>query len=141
MSPHQDTPGTGTSPPRPSPPPAARPGPPSRAWGISGAIVAVLIGVAVIWWYSRDAGERISATTIGYQVVDDRSVVVTFDVTRPLQQPVTCTITAQDEHFATVGSAQVVIPTGTARTTHHVATVRTAALAVTGNVTDCVRTP
>ncbi len=103
--------------------------------------MAALVAAVVIWWTAADSPQRITATTVGYKVDSDRGVTVSFDVTRPPEQPVTCTVTAQDGTFAPVGSAQLVIPTGGERTTHHVVTVRTASRAVTGNVTDCVRTP
>lgn len=100
----------------------------------------MLVAGVIIWWTAADSPDRITATTVGYKVDSDRQVSVSFDVTRPPTQPVTCTVTAQDGTFAAVGSAQLVIPTGGERTTHHEITVRTASRAVTGNVTDCVRT-
>ncbi len=151
MSPHETGPGTGA--PRPSRPagaavprlsppknPAAKP---SRWWGVTGGVLFGLLALGIVWYTTHDANERVSATTTSYEVRSDTSVEVQFDVTRPPTQKVTCTVTAQDEHFTAVGSVQVVIPTGaegSARTVHQVATVRTATRAVTGNVTDCVRT-
>jgi len=138
MSPTPPPPGTRTS-----SGPTARPGRPSRWWGVTGGIVAVLVAIVVIVLFANpaDSPDRITATTVAYKVESDSLVTVGFDVTRPPGQPVTCTITAQDRTFGAVGSVQLIIPTGGERTTHHVVTVRTASRAVTGNVTDCVRTP
>ncbi|WP_295702842.1 DUF4307 domain-containing protein [Lapillicoccus sp.] len=109
-----------------------------RQWAFS--IVATLVVVAAIgWWTLRGSDQRIDAATVSYSVVDDTEVTVSFDVTRPPGLPVTCTIEAMDVHFSVVGSADVVIPVGGVRTTHHESTVRTTSRAVTGVVQDCVR--
>lgn len=113
---------------------------PSRAWWvIGGLLIAILVG-ALGWWTLRNESARVTATTIGYKVVDATQVTVSFDVSRPPEQPVTCTVQAIDGHFGVVGRADVVIPTGGERTTHHEASVRTTTRAVTGVVQDCVRT-
>ena len=142
MSSHESAPRTGA--PRPTPGRAPRrDGPPSRWWGITGGVLFGLLALVIVWWATHNSAEQVTATTTSYEVRSDSSVEVQFDVTRPPTQPVTCTVTAQDEHFTAVGSVQVVIPTGgsgSARTVHQVTTVRTATRAVTGNVTDCVRT-
>ncbi|MEP6799050.1 MAG: DUF4307 domain-containing protein [Lapillicoccus sp.] len=110
-----------------------------RRWALS--ILATLAVVGLIgWWTLRGYDQHITATTVAYKVVDDTQVTVSFDVTRPPDLPVTCTIKAIDGHFSIVGSADIVIPVGTVRTTHHEGTVRTASRAVTGVVQDCVHT-
>ncbi len=140
MSPLPSEPPTGWAAPKPDPTPTPRPARGSRWWGIFGG-VAVALAVALLgWWTLRVGTDRITATTVAYQVIDDTSVRIGFDVSRPPRLPVTCTLRAIDGHFGVVGSADVVIAPTADQTTHHVATVRTVARAVTGVVQDCVRT-
>ena len=108
-------------------------------WSVTGGIVGLLVGLVFIAWTVRNEGQRITATTVGYRVVDDTSVTVSFDVSRPPDLAVTCTLRATDGHFTPVGSASVPIPTGGAQVVHQEATVRTTTRAVTGVVQDCVR--
>ncbi|MDQ2797062.1 MAG: DUF4307 domain-containing protein [Actinomycetota bacterium] len=139
MSPTSDGPTTPvpTTPPPSGPLPAADH---SRRWTIAGAVVGVVAAVLIGWWTLRNESARVTATTVGYHVVDDASVAVTFDVTRPPGQPVTCTVQAIDGHFTVVGTADIVIPPQGDRTVRQHLTVRTTNRAVTGVVQDCVRT-
>ncbi len=106
------------------------------------AVLGIGLAVALISWVTlRDAGQRITASTIGYKVVDDSSVRITFDVTRPPEVGITCTLRAMDGSFTVVGTADVTLPTGGERTVRRVETIRTATRAVTGLVQDCVRSP
>ncbi len=116
-----------------------RPAPGTGRWWVVGTIGIGLSVALVVWFGLRNSGNRITATTVGYKVLDDTSVRISFDVDRPAQLPVTCTLSALDAHFTVVGRADVVIPPGQ-RTTHHVETIKTATRAVTGVVQDCVRT-
>ena len=117
-----------------------RPAPGTGRWWVFGTVAIVLAVAGISWVSLHDAGNRITATTVAYDVINDSSVRISFDVTRPPQLSVTCTLRAIDGHFGVVGSADVAIPPGGEGTTHHVATIRTAARAVTGVVQDCVRT-
>ena len=51
-----------------------------------------------------------SWTTMGYNVMDDQSVRVTFELNRPADKTTTCTIQALARDFATVGSIDVAFP-------------------------------
>jgi len=116
-----------------------RPAAGTGRWWVVG-VVGIGLSVALVVWYGlRGSGNRITATTAGYQVVDDSSVRITFDVDRPAQLAVTCTLSALDGHFTVVGRADVAIPQGNERTVHRVETIKTATRAVTGVVQDCVR--
>lgn len=119
--------------------PLPKPAPGTGRWWAIGVIGCTLAVVLISWWVLRDASERITATTVGYKVVDDTSVRITFDVSRPPQLAVTCTLRALDGRFTVVGSADVVVPPTAERTVSRVETIRTASRAVTGLVQDCVR--
>ncbi len=109
------------------------------AWSVAGGVVGLVAALVFGWWTLRNEGQRISATTVGYRVVDDTSVFVAFDVSRPPGLAVTCTIRAMDGHFTAVGSASVPIPATGDQVVHQESTVRTTTRAVTGVVQDCVR--
>lgn len=112
----------------------------ARAWAIAGGVVGLVAAVVIGWWTFRNESQRITATTISYQVVDDTTVAVSFDVSRPPGLPVTCTVRAMDSHFTVVGSADVVVPPQGEQVVHQQTTFRTTTRAVTGLVQDCVRT-
>ncbi|HEY6743958.1 MAG TPA: DUF4307 domain-containing protein [Lapillicoccus sp.] len=111
-----------------------------RGWAVAGGVVGLVVAVLVGWWTLRNEGQRITATTIGYQVEGDTAVTVSFDVSRPPGLAVTCTVRAVDGHFTVVGTADIVVPPEGERVVHLEKAVRTTSRAVTGVVQDCVRT-
>jgi hypothetical protein len=111
-----------------------------RAWAVTGGIVGLVVAVLIGWWTLRNEGQRITATTIGYQVQSDTAVTVNFDVSRPPGLAVTCTVQAMDGHFTVVGSADFVVPPEGEQVVHLQKAIRTTSRAVTGVVQDCVRT-
>ena len=111
-----------------------------RGWAVAGGVVGLVVAELVGWWTLRNEGQRITATTIGYQVQSDTAVTVSFDVSRPPGLPVTCTVRAMDGHFTVVGSVDIVVPPEGERVVHLDKVVRTTSRAVTGLVQDCVRT-
>ncbi|HEY8306424.1 MAG TPA: DUF4307 domain-containing protein [Lapillicoccus sp.] len=125
----------------PEPPPAA----PvdtrhRRAWTVTGAVVGAVFAVLIGWWTLRNEGQRITATTIGYKIESDTSVLVSFDVSRPPGLAVTCSVRAMDGHFTVVGTADIAVPPEGEQVVHLQKAVRTTSRAVTGVVQDCVRT-
>lgn len=119
--------------------PLPRPAPGTGRWWVVGVVGIGLAVAAITWVGVRDASQRISATTVGYKVVDDATVRITFDVIRPRDLAVTCTLRAMDGSFTVVGTSDVLLPPGDETGTRHVETIRTATRAVTGVVQDCVR--
>jgi hypothetical protein len=104
-------------------------------------IVGCTLGTALaIWLALANTLGQITWTDTGYQVVDDRSVSVDFDVDRAPGQAVTCRVKALDQAFGVVGVVDVPIPPTTQRTVHHRTVVRTASRAVTGVVDTCLAT-
>ena len=71
---------------------------------------ALLCGVAgYIAW--NEANPQIQAEVISY-TVNGTSINVTFQVNKPSDERVECTIQAQDVHGSVIGSANVVVPSG-----------------------------
>jgi hypothetical protein len=114
-----------------------RPAPGTLKWWIVG-VIGIGAGIALVVWFALSATVGLPTwQTWAYKVVDDRTVTVTFDVTRPGGQPMTCTVEALDRDFGVVGSARHAVPQTETETSRHTATVRTTTRAVTGRVKTC----
>jgi len=105
-------------------------------WWVVG-VVGCSIGVAIAVWFGLSAANGVNWTDVGYRVVDDRTVDVTYDVHRPAGRAVTCVVRALDKSFGTVGTAQVRIPATTQASVSRTDRVRTTTRAVTGLVKGC----
>jgi len=66
--------------------------------------------LAFAWFgYSRFSTGRTGFGLIGYQVVDDATVEITFEVHKPLNDTVRCAVLARDRSSTTVGTRDVTI--------------------------------
>jgi len=90
-----------------------------------------------VWFGLAGTVGRPSWTVVGYRVIDDRAVDVTYFVNRPDGRDVTCLIRALDHGFATVGLLEVHIPASEANSVRRTTRVRTTTRAVTGLVKSC----
>jgi hypothetical protein len=114
-----------------------RPAPGTARWWVVGTI-GVLLGCAMaIWFGLASTVGRPSWTVVGYRVIDDTSVDVTYLVSRPTGRDVTCLIRAMDQGFGTVGLLEVRIPGSDTSSVQQTTRVRTTARAVTGVVKSC----
>ncbi len=103
------------------PVPIPRPAPGhARAW-VLGAI-GILLGCAfAIWFGLASTLGKPSWTNLGYHVIDDRTVDVTYLVSRPIGRDVTCVIRAMDQgvrHGGPSGGRHSELPKPV-RETHH----------------------
>jgi len=104
----------------------------------------VLVVAAALGWFAWAAWSgRASATgsDVGFVVVDDATVQVTFDVTKPRNRSATCTIQALDPGFSVVGTVQVQVPASDRDVVRQTSTVRTTNRATTGRVETCSVNP
>lgn len=109
-------------------------------WWVVG-IVGCGLGVALAVWIGlADTVGQVTWNDVGYEVVDDRTVTVSFDVHRPAGTPVTCTVRALDKRFGTVGTVEVAIPAGPGTAVNRTVEIRTTTRAVTGTVKLCEAT-
>ena len=69
--------------------------------------------------------------------MDNATVAVTFDVTKPKDKSATCVVQALDSGFDVVGTARVPGRAGHQSVVRRTATVRTTNRATTGQVTSC----
>jgi len=123
-------------------PPAGRYGPEPTARSARrariGIVAAAVVGLAVVVWIGLSmAGKPVSFKDVGFHVDGSRSVDVTFEVTKPKESTVTCTLTALSESYAEVGVRTVEVGPADTATRRVTATVQTTELAVTGIVDSC----
>ena len=123
-------------------PPAGRYGPEPTARsarrGRIGIVVAAVVGIAVVVWIGLAmAGQPVSYKDVGYHVDGSRSVDVTFEVTKPKESTVSCTVTALSESYAEVGVRTVEVGPADSATRRVTVPVQTTELAVTGIVESC----
>jgi Domain of unknown function (DUF4307) len=117
--------------------PIPRPAPGSAKWWVV-ATIGILLGCALaVWWGLASTVGKPSWTVMSYRVIDDRTVDVTYLVSRPTGREVTCVISALDRSFATVGLIDVHVPGSDASTVKLTTRVRTTTRAVTGVVQSC----
>jgi hypothetical protein len=124
--------------------PAGRYGPPPRTGRRPLVVVALVVTAAVVlgWilWVVIESRSPVHWTDVGFVIVSDQRVDVTYDVHKDAGATVTCTLRALDEGKGTVGTADVVIGPTRTDVTRRTDTVRTSALAVTGIVRTCAVT-
>lgn len=117
--------------------PIPRPAPGTAKWWVV-ATIGILLGSAMaIWWGLASTVGKPSWTLMSYRVVDDRTVDVTYIVSRPTGRDVTCMISAMDKTFATVGMIEVNVPGSDTSSVKRTTRVRTTTRAVTGVVKSC----
>jgi Domain of unknown function (DUF4307) len=102
------------------------------------ATVAILLGCAMAVWFGlASTVGKASWTTMSYRVIDDRTVDVTYRVSRPAGSTVTCLVSAMDRGFATVGQVEVRVPGSQTSSVERTTRIRTTTRAVTGVVKSC----
>lgn len=112
--------------------------PPSRrrlwVWGT----LAILAGIGLtVWWALAATIPKPMWGDLAYRVQDDEHVRVAYQLTRPTDRTVVCTIEAKEVNHATVGRVQDVVPPGPQRSLVRHVEVRTTSRAVYGGVRRC----
>ncbi len=105
-------------------------------WIIGIAVVAVLV-IAYGWMTVTQSMNEVDADDLGYQVVDQYTVEVTFQVSGAQGKNVACAVEALDEEFGVVGWKVVELPEITAHSQSFTQRVPTVAEATTGLVNSC----
>ena len=106
-------------------------------WWVVGTI-GILLGCALaVWLGLASTLGKATAEDVGYRVIDDRTVDVTYLVSRPIGRDVTCVIRALDKGFATVGLVEVHSSRSDASTVPRTTRVRNTARAVTRPARTC----
>lgn len=105
-------------------------------WSVVG-VVAVGATVLLGWSTVSNSLSSVSVTETGYNVVDERTVTLDFQITSPVGEPVACAIEAQDEEHGTVGWRVVEYPASEDHSRAFSEKIPTLALATTGFVNTC----
>ncbi len=100
--------------------------------------IAILVGIGLAVWFGLAAsiGKPVWGN-LGYDVRDARHTVVTYQLTRPTDRTVVCSVFAKDMNHATVGRVDDVIPPGGEPRLVRDVEVRTTSKAVMGEVRQC----
>jgi len=101
------------------------------------AVLAVGLTALLGWSVVSQAMGSADADTTGYEVVDEHTVTVRFQVAVTPGTPVACALEAQDEDHGIVGWKVVEYPAADARTRVFEESIPTVAEATTGLVQSC----
>jgi hypothetical protein len=104
---------------------------------VAGLAVLVLAALAWFAWAALSGRQSATGTDVGFLVVDDGTVRVTFDVTKPQDATASCTIEALDTGFSVVGTVAVRVGPADQGVVRRTATVRTTNRATAGRVVSC----
>ena len=108
-----------------------------RILAISTAVVALVSFLIWAVFVSIDNANQVTHRDIAYEVIDEYSTNVTFEVSRVPGQNVSCDITVLNQSFAIVGFLTVDVAASESRSTVISSTIRTTELGVSGLVDGC----
>ncbi|MCR2784358.1 MULTISPECIES: DUF4307 domain-containing protein [unclassified Microbacterium] len=109
----------------------------TRAWWITVAIVAVAATTALGWSTVATSMASVDADATGYEVVDERTVTVTYQVVAPTDATVACALEAQDVEHGVVGWRVVEHAVQAGQAQAFTDTIPTVAGATTGLLNSC----
>ncbi|MFJ2535231.1 DUF4307 domain-containing protein [Microbacterium maritypicum] len=105
-------------------------------WIIGGAIALLIVG-AFSWMTVAQSMASVDADDLGFELVDEHSVNITFQVTGVQGKDVVCAVEALDEEFGVVGWKIVEIEPGDSHSQARSVTIPTVSEATTGLVNTC----
>ncbi len=108
-----------------------------RILAISTAAVALVSFLVWAVFVSIDNSNQVTHRDIAYEVIDEYSTDVTFEVSRNPGQAVSCDVTVLNQSFAIVGFLTVDVAPSESRSTVISSTIRTTELGVSGLVEGC----
>ncbi len=104
----------------------------------SGAALFAVVLIAWVVWAGLDGSKPLIETEdIGYSVVDDHNVTVTFQVSVPVGTATSCAVEALNESFTVVGWKVIDLPPSDEYTRSFTEDLRTSELATTGLIYRC----
>jgi hypothetical protein len=107
------------------------------AYGIAGGLVALVFGAWVLWAGLDQSGGSIDATDRAFDILDERTIDVTFSVVMPAGEAAWCAVQAQDEQRSIVGWRVVELPAQDGFERTETVRLRTTGPAVTGLIHSC----
>ncbi len=113
-------------------------GPRRRRTTILTAVVAGVVGLAaVVWLAAGQLSVPVHTMDVGFSIVDDTAIDVTFDVVKAPETTVVCRVRALSPSFAEIGVRDVVVGPSAERASRVTVRVATSGLATTGLVQRC----
>ncbi len=105
-------------------------------WIIAG--VVALLGVGAYGWMTvAQSMNSVDADDLGFDLVDEHTVDVRFQISGAQGKDVVCIVEALDEEFGVVGWKVIELPASDSHSTAHAATIPTVSAATTGLVNTC----
>ena len=108
-----------------------------RILAISIAVVALTSFLIWAVFVAIDYSNQVTHRDVAYEVIDEYSTNVTFEVSRSPGQSVSCDVTVLNQSFAIVGFLTVDVAASSSRSTVISSTIRTTELGVSGLVQSC----
>jgi hypothetical protein len=108
-----------------------------RIFAVTVAVLALLAFLAWALWFTISDANRVTHRDVAYEIVDEYSAKVTFEVTRQPGQSVVCSVKVLNQAFAIVGYKTVEIAPSTARSQVIITNLNTTELGVSGLVDRC----
>ena len=111
-----------------------------RWWIIGGTLVTLFTAAVIALGVYLNAG-KIHWEVRTYEVVDDTTATISFEIYRPADTAVVCRARAIALDFSVVGTVDVTIPAAAAdgaRTVREDVTIRTTTRANTATISNCV---
>ena len=116
--------------------PAATPG--GRRLKIAGAVAAIAVGVAGAAYLSfGNPGSSVRGQEVSYSVKSSEMVEITFNVAKPEDSTVVCTLNALNTNYAQVGTKTVTIGPSDVGEAQFTVPIATTELAVTAVIESC----
>ena len=101
------------------------------------AIIGVAIMTIVAMWFGIANFSPVSHRDVGFRVISQWQTEVDFEVTKPIDATVICSIEALNNSYLTVGYIEVELGPSDFQTNRHTVSVNTTEMAVTGLVDEC----
>lgn len=111
----------------------------SRTTQVRLAVAAVTVAVLSIAWVTMGpSASTVRGKEFGFSVQGPEAVDITFDVAKPRDATVRCTVEALNENYAQVGTKDVLIGPAEVGEARYTTTIATTELAVTAVIDECV---
>ncbi|MFB7893865.1 DUF4307 domain-containing protein [Microbacterium sp. NPDC056044] len=111
---------------------------PARGWIIGVGVAVAVAAVGLFGWTTVQSSlNSVEANTTSFEVVDEHSVTLGFQISSPPGAAVACAIEAQDQEHGVVGWRVVELPASELHARAFREAIPTTALATTGFVNQC----
>ena len=104
-----------------------------RPWAFAGVAVMTITAM----WFGFANYSPVSHQDVGFRVISQWQTEVDFELTKPRDSTVICTIEALNNSYLAVGYLQVELGPSDFVTNRHTVAVNTTEMAVTGLVDEC----